>query len=118
MSEAHNKIEVVLTFARAGEFFLMLDARQPGVSVPSKLAEDPRLVLKFSYRYGSNDLEITEWGVKQTLSFGGPQYRCAIPWSAIYIAGSRVLGHDVGWAMPEEPPPATRVPFKGLRLVN
>jgi len=118
VSENELKIDAVLTMARAGLFGLMLDARQPGVSVPVRLAEDSCLVLKFSYRFSPSDLEITEWGVKQTLSFGGLLYRCAIPWCAIYVAMSPVLGHDLAWALPEEPPPAVRVPFKGLRLVN
>lgn len=66
---------------------MYIDARRPGVAVPEHLQNETRLVLQ----YGLNmpvpveDLEVTEAGVKATLSFSRQPYQTLIPWSAIYV---------------------------------
>lgn len=66
---------------------MYIDARRPGVAVPEHLQSETRLVLQ----YGLNmpvpveDLEVTEEGVKATLSFSRQPYQTLIPWSAIYV---------------------------------
>ena len=64
-----------------------IDARRTGVSVPDNLRNEARLVLQ----YGLNmpvpveDLEVTEDGVKATLSFARQPHKTLIPWTAIYV---------------------------------
>jgi stringent starvation protein B len=77
----------------AGMTQVHLDARRPGVLVPRKFAQDHHLVLNVSYRFDPPDLTVNEWGVRETLSFGGERFTVGIPWSAIYAVASHVT-HD------------------------
>lgn len=86
-----------------GLVMIHLDARRPGVSVPPRFAEDFHLRLNLSYRYQPPDLTTTDWGVRETLSFGGQGFRVAVPWSAIFAitgAGSE----ENAWLFPEDMP--------------
>lgn len=67
-----------------------LDARAPGVLVPKKFVGELHLVLNLSYRFEPPDLTVNEWGVRETLSFGGERFTVAIPWSALYAITSHV----------------------------
>lgn len=66
---------------------IYVDARRPGVSVPAHLQGEARLVLQ----YGLNmpvpveDLEVTEGGIKATLSFSRQPHSTLIPWTAVYV---------------------------------
>ncbi len=82
-----SKQEAFLTFLQDGWVTIYVDARRPGVAVPPHLKTESRLVLQ----YGLNmpvpveDLEVTEGGVKATLSFSRQPYSTLIPWTAIYV---------------------------------
>lgn len=65
-----------------------LDARRPGVLVPEKFRAEHHLVLNISYRFDPPDLSVSEWGVRQTLSFGGSRFTVGVPWSALYAVAS------------------------------
>ena len=67
-----------------------LDARRPGVLVPAKFRDDFHLVLNLSYRFDPPDLAVSDWGVRQTLSFGGSRFTVGVPWSAIYAIASHM----------------------------
>jgi hypothetical protein len=67
-----------------GAVMVTLDARAAGVVVPRAHAESIGLNLNFDYDYGIPDFEVDARGVRASLSFGGRDQRCDIPWSAIY----------------------------------
>jgi stringent starvation protein B len=83
-----EKKEQVLECLEKGMTQIHLDARRPGVLVPEKFKGDHHLVLNISYRFDPPDLAISEWGVRQTLSFGGSRFTIAVPWSALYAVAS------------------------------
>ena len=65
-----------------------LDARRPGVVVPEHLRREAHLLLNLSYRFTPPDLTVSEWGVRQTLTFAGVPFNVAVPWSALYAISS------------------------------
>ncbi|MDP3505457.1 MAG: ClpXP protease specificity-enhancing factor SspB [Myxococcales bacterium] len=79
-----------------------LDARRPGVLVPKKFVGDHHLVLNVSFRFDPADLTVNEWGVRETLSFGGERFTIGVPWSALYAIASHV-SHDF-FMFPEDMP--------------
>ncbi|AKU89724.1 ClpXP protease specificity-enhancing factor SspB [Vulgatibacter incomptus] len=70
-----------------------LDARCAGVDVPDRFQDDPRLRLNLSYRFGLA-LDLNEWGVRATLTFGGMPHGCKLPWGAIYQMLSHVTSEQ------------------------
>ncbi len=82
-----TKREAFLAFLQEGWVSVHLDARRLGVDVPKNLRSEPRLVLQ----YGRDmplpipDLEVSEAGVRATLSFARTPQATMVPWSAIYI---------------------------------
>ncbi|MHB1843774.1 MAG: ClpXP protease specificity-enhancing factor SspB [Deltaproteobacteria bacterium] len=100
-----------------GMVLVHLDARLPGVKVPVKLANDPRLRLNLSYRFSSRDLVVGDDQLSCTLSFSGMPFRCVLPLRAIYAATSHVTGESVVWTddvpddvTEEAPPPVASEP--------
>lgn len=79
-----------------------LDARRPGVLVPKRFAGDHHLVLNLSFRFDPPDLTVNDWGVRETLSFGGERFTIGVPWSALYAIASHV-SHDF-FMFPEDMP--------------
>jgi stringent starvation protein B len=70
-----------------------LDARRPGVLVPKRFQGDHHLVLNLSFRFDPPDLTVNEWGVRETLSFGGERFTIGVPWTALYAIASHA-SHD------------------------
>jgi stringent starvation protein B len=67
-----------------GMTMIHLDARRPGVVVPDHLKGEPHVLLNLSYKFVPRDLAVSEWGVRQTLTFSGVPFCVAVPWSALY----------------------------------
>ena len=65
-----------------------LDARLPGVDVPARFRDDGRLRLNLSHRFGLA-MELNDWGIHATLTFGGVPHSCKLPWNSIY----QVMSH-------------------------
>ena len=80
-----------------------LDARRPGVLVPDHLKKEPHLLLNISYRFTPPDLTVSEWGVRQTLTFSGSSFCVAVPWSALYAISSHATKEF--WMYPDDMPP-------------
>ncbi len=97
-----EKKERVLESLEQGMTQIHLDARRPGVLVPDKFKGEFHLVLNISYRFDPPDLSVSEWGIRQTLSFGGSRFTIAVPWSALYAVAS-LTTRDF-WMFPEEMP--------------
>lgn len=100
-SEASKK-EQVLECLEKGMTQLHLDARRPGVLVPEKFRGQHHLVLNISYRFDPPDLAVSDWGIRQTLSFGGSRFTIAVPWSALYAVASLVTRDQ--WMFPHDMP--------------
>lgn len=83
-----TKKDQVLECLEKGMTQIHLDARRPGVLVPERFRTEHHLVLNISYRFDPPDLAVSEWGVRQTLSFGGSRFTVAVPWSALYAVAS------------------------------
>jgi len=81
---------------------LHLDARRPGVLVPEKFRGEHHLVLNVSYRFDPPDLTISEWGIRETLSFAGSRFTVGVPWSALYAIASHVTREF--WMYPDDMP--------------
>ena len=79
-----------------------LDARRAGVIVPQSFKSESHLVLNLSYRFDPPDLSVSEWGVRETLSFGGERCTVGIPWSALYAIASQVTREF--WMYPDDMP--------------
>ena len=85
-----------------GMVMIHLDARRPGVLVPSSLRDEAHLRLNLSYRFEPPDLTVGEWGVRCTLSFSGSRFKVAVPWSALFAVTSHVSKES--WAYPDDMP--------------
>jgi stringent starvation protein B len=80
-----------------------LDARRPGVLLPDHLKHEPHLLLNISYRFTPPDLTVSEWGVRETLTFSGTAFCVAVPWSALYAISSHATKEF--WMYPDDMPP-------------
>lgn len=80
-----------------------LDPRRPGVLVPAQYRGDQHLVLNLSYRFDPPDLTVSDWGVRQTLSFNGSRFTVGVPWSALYAIASHATREF--WMYPDDMPP-------------
>jgi stringent starvation protein B len=101
-TRAGEKKQRLLQALERGLTQIHLDARRPGVLVPDRYRADHHLVLNLSYRFDPPDLTVTEWGVRQTLSFGGQRFTIAAPWSAVYAVASLVSREF--WMYPDDMP--------------
>jgi stringent starvation protein B len=84
-----KKRELLETLLEKGMVLVAVNGRFPGVDLPEHLRGDPQVNLNLSYRFGW-PMEVGDWGVRATLTFGGRPYDCALPWPAIFLAVSHV----------------------------
>src|SRR5262245_19317654 len=86
-SQRPSKQQAFLALLREGWTSLHLDARRPGVVVPTQLHGEPHLVLQYGHDLPIPipDLEVDEYGVRATLSFSRAAHRTVVPWSAVYV---------------------------------
>jgi stringent starvation protein B len=98
-----EKKQRLLTALEKGMAQLHLDARRPGVLVPEQLKKEHHLVLNVSYRFDPPDLTVSDWGVRETLSFSGSRFTVGVPWSALYAVASHVSREF--WMYPDDMPP-------------
>ena len=99
------KRAVVRRLMGEGPILVQVDARREGVSVPERLRDDPRLVLRFGYDLtpAIADLDIGDEGLAGTLSFGGVPHRCVLPWPSVYAVVSETDQRGMVW--PDDVPP-------------
>jgi stringent starvation protein B len=101
-TRAREKKERLLQSLEQGVTQVHLDARRPGVLVPAAMKTDPHLVLNLSYRFDPPDLTVSDWGVRETLSFKGERFTVGVPWSALYAIASHVSRQF--WMYPDDMP--------------
>jgi stringent starvation protein B len=80
-----QKSKVFEELVDKGIVMVTLDTRVDGVSVPDQFRGSPQLHLNFSYDYQIPDFEFDDYGVRASLSFGGRNHFCDIPWEAVYM---------------------------------
>jgi|GEM_PF-4283423 len=68
-----------------------------GVRLPPQFANAPILRLNFSYRYGIQDFAVDDDGIRASLSFGGRDCFCDIPWTAVLGISSEVKDELYIW---------------------
>jgi stringent starvation protein B len=85
--ERPSKQDAFLALLREGWTSLHLDARRPGVIVPTHLRTEAHLVLQYGHDLPIPipDLEIDAYGVRATLSFSRTPQLTVVPWSAVYV---------------------------------
>ena len=99
---------------------VMVDPETAGVALPHDLADDldgakwpPGVRHTVGLHIGRNlaipipDLEVNDWGIGGTLSFGGRPFRCLLPWESIW---SVVSGDTVLTFSPSQPPKTAAEP--------
>ena len=86
-----------------GSVMIHLDARRAGVLVPARFHGEFHLRLNVSLRFDPPDLSVSDWGLRETLSFAGVRFAVAVPWSAIFaITGTQ--REDQAFLFPEDMP--------------
>lgn len=98
-----EKKDRLLAALDQGMVMVHLDARSPGVMVPTHLRGEHHLRLNLSYRFDPPDLAVGEWGVRSTLSFSGSRFGVAVPWSALFAITSYATNEF--WMYPDSLPP-------------
>ncbi len=98
-----EKFGVFVEMIEKGTVLVTIDTRREGVIVPDHLAGELRLNLNFCHLFGIADFEYDGWGVRASLSFGGQDMLCDVPWPAVYMMRSHVE-NDVT-LFPESIPP-------------
>jgi stringent starvation protein B len=99
-----DKKELLLAALDQGMVMIHLDARRPGVLVPPHLRNESHLRLNLSYRFEPQDLSVSDWGIRSTLSFSGTRFTIAVPWSALFAIASHVT-KELFWMYPDDMPP-------------
>jgi stringent starvation protein B len=102
-TKAPDKKTRLLAALDRGMTMIHLDARRPGVVVPEHLRKEAHLLLNLSYRFAPPDLTVSEWGVRQTLTFSGVPFCVAVPWSALYAISSHATKEF--YMYPDDMPP-------------
>jgi len=97
-----EKKDRLLAALDQGMVMIHVDARRPGVLVPTQLRSEPHLRLNLSYRFDPPDLSVNAWGTRCTLSFSRQRFNIAVPWSALFAISSHVTKEF--WMYPDDMP--------------
>lgn len=80
-----NKMFALEESLSVGMTSVYLDSRVDGVSLPDHLMGQPRVILNLSYLFKCRVFDIDSAGVRASLSFGGKEFLCVIPWESVYL---------------------------------
>ncbi len=86
-----------------GTVMITLDSRRSGVVVPPQFMGQVQLNLNFDHLFGIADFAYDDEGVRASLSFGGVDQWCDVPWSAVFMM--RSLESEEVMLFPSELPP-------------
>jgi stringent starvation protein B len=98
-SRSQDKESALLDMLDKGLTMVHLDARAEGVDVPPQFQDDAHLRLNFSYRFNLDAFVINGTGITASLSFGGVDHFCVIPWPAVFAMTHTDTGESRVWAM-------------------
>lgn len=77
------KLEVFIDHIERGMTQVIVDATSEEVKVPPQFKERENLHLNFSLRFGVDDFDYDEYGVRSSLSFNGSYFFCDLPWKHV-----------------------------------
>jgi hypothetical protein len=112
-----SKKEVMLALLERSEARVHLDARRDGVALPDRLRSDGHV--RLDYGYGLTppiaDLDISDEGIRATLSFSRIPFSTFIPWTAVYLiadydGNGAVWQEDIPPDLLERMGPETQLP--------
>ena len=95
--ERPEKLRQFARLIEKGMVMVTVDARLPEVRVPTRFVGELQLNLNFSHRFGLDDFNYDDVGVRASLSFGGTPFLCDLPWSAVYGMTSQVDAERLLW---------------------
>lgn len=95
-SRSAEKRLVTLNIIQESNVLIFFDPRDENVTVPDVLRDKKRTALEFGLDLPKPilDLVINEMGIGGTLSFGGKEYYCWVPWDKVFCI--TVSGTDRG----------------------
>lgn len=98
-----GKREVTLLLLEKGTVYVHLDARRPGVELPSWLKGDGHVVLQFgtSPTFPIRDFRLDDDRISAMLFFQGVPHECVIPWGSVFAI---VSADHRGMAWPDDVP--------------
>jgi stringent starvation protein B len=88
----HLKRRAILDALADGLTMIHLNARPPEVIVPERFKNEGHLRLNLNYKFHQIDLEVDDEAVSATLSFSGQNFRCRVPFGAIFGVTSFING--------------------------
>jgi stringent starvation protein B len=97
---------------------VVLNTRAEGVSLPAHLMGQEQVVLNLSYAFRLRVFELNADAVRASLSFGGQEFECVLPWESVYLIRP-ASGESEGAMYLEAMPPALRAQlFSAAGLSN
>ena len=96
-AERPEKLRMFARLIEKGMVMVTVDTRVAEVRVPTRFAGELQLNLNFSHRFGLEDFDYDDVGVRASLSFGGSPFFCELPWVAVYGLTSHVDGERLLW---------------------
>lgn len=96
-TERPEKLRMFARLIEKGMVMVTVDTRVVEVRVPTRFAGELQLNLNFSHRFGLEDFDYDDVGVRGSLSFGGTPFHCELPWHAVYGMTSHVDGERLLW---------------------
>jgi len=82
---AHERLRLFSEWIAGSKVMLVIDATRDDVQVPAQFKNNPETRLDFSLRFGISDFVYDRDSVRCTLSFGGKESYCVIPWAAVLM---------------------------------
>jgi stringent starvation protein B len=85
-----------------GLVFIQLDSRVEGVDLPAHLRRQPVVGLNLSLNFRIEVFDITDEGIRASLSFQGVRHLCVVPWAAVFLMG--LADGEGSFVFPESAP--------------
>ncbi len=85
-----------------GLVFIQLDSRVEGVDLPAHLRRQPVVGLNLSLNFRIDVFDITDEGIRASLSFQGVRHICVVPWAAVFLMG--LADGEGSFVFPESAP--------------
>lgn len=82
---AYERLRLFSEWIAGSKVMLVVDATRDDVQVPAQFKNNPETRLDFSLRFGIADFVYDRESVRCTLSFGGKEFYCVIPWAAVLM---------------------------------
>ena len=96
-AERPEKLRMFARLIEKGMVMVTVDTRANEVRVPTRFGGELQLNLNFSHRFGLEDFDYDDVGVRASLSFGGTPAFCDLPWTAVYGMTSHIDGERLLW---------------------